>query len=72
MGRAVSLAHPLGCTPRLDHREVCADIVQMIAAGAFASARYTIDAHGFAPGNYTLHIEGVLTVPVTVSPQTPA
>jgi hypothetical protein len=71
-GRAVSLDHPLACTPRLDHSEVCADVVQSIPAGASVTVRYTIDAAGFAPGKYTLRIEGVLTVAVTVSPPTPA
>ena len=63
----VDLPHPLSCTPRLDHREVCPETVQQIASGQSASARYTIDAHGIAPGTYSLSIEGVLTVRVTVS-----
>jgi hypothetical protein len=41
--------------------------VQLINSGQSASAQYTIDAHGIAPGHYLLKIEGVLTVAVTVS-----
>jgi hypothetical protein len=63
----VTLPHPLSCTPRLDHGEMCAQAVQLISAGQSASATYTIDATGTTPGHYTLVIEGVLTVPVTVS-----
>jgi hypothetical protein len=63
----VNLPHPLSCTPRLDHGEVCAEVVQTIPAGGTATATYLIDARGIAPGNYTLQIEGVLTVLVTVS-----
>jgi hypothetical protein len=63
----VNLPHPLSCTPRLDHSEVCAEVVQTIQPGGAATATYLIDARGIAPGNYTLQIEGVLTVLVTVS-----
>jgi hypothetical protein len=63
----VTLPHPLACTPRLDHTGVCAEMVQLIGAGQSASAQYTIDAKGIAPGKYSLSIEGVLTVAVTVS-----
>jgi hypothetical protein len=63
----VNLPHPLSCTPRLDHSEVCAEVVQTIQPGGAATATYLIDARGVAPGNYTLQIEGVLTVLVTVS-----
>jgi hypothetical protein len=66
-GRSVSLSHRLTCTPRLDHGEVCADMVQLIGSHQSASADYTIDAAGFGPGSYTLTIEGVLTIDVTVS-----
>jgi hypothetical protein len=41
--------------------------VQVIAPGGSASATFSIDAHGVAEGTYQLRIEGVLTVPVTVS-----
>src|SRR4029077_2153826 len=64
--RIVNLPHPLSCTPRLDHTEVCTEMVQTIPAGGSATATYTIDARGIAPGNYALRIEGVLTVDVTV------
>ncbi len=64
---AAALPHPLSCTPRLDERGVCAQIVQLVGAGQSASATYTIDAHGIAPGVYALDVEGVLTVAVTVS-----
>jgi len=63
----VNLAHPLSCTPRLDHSEMCPEMVQQIASGQSASAQYTIDAKGIAKGTYSLSIEGVLTVRVTVS-----
>jgi hypothetical protein len=66
-GRSVSLSHPLSCTPRLDHGEVCADVVQLIGSHRSAGAHYTIDATGVVAGSYTLTIEGVLTVNVTVS-----
>jgi hypothetical protein len=65
--RAVDLPHPLACTPRLDHGETCAPEVQRIPAHTSATATFTIDATGVAPGAYTLSIEGVLTIPVTVS-----
>ncbi len=63
----VDLAHPLGCTPRLDHGEICAQMVQTIGPGQSAGAHFTIDATGVHAGSYTLVIEGVLTVRVTVS-----
>jgi hypothetical protein len=64
----VTLPHPLSCGPRLDHGEICPEVVQLVAHGTSAGAQYTIDAHGIAPGRYTLRIEGVLTVSVTVRP----
>jgi len=63
----VNLPHPLSCAPRLDHSEMCPEMVQQIASGQSASAQYTIDATGIAKGAYTVSIEGVLTVRVTVS-----
>lgn len=63
----VTLPHPLSCAPRLDHGEMCPEMVQLVGAGQAASANYTIDASGVAKGHYTLDIEGVLTVAVTVS-----
>jgi hypothetical protein len=63
----VTLPYPLSCTPRLDNGEMCPAMVQFIGAGQSASTRFTIDARGFAKGKYTLKIEGVLTVAVTVS-----
>lgn len=63
----VNLPHPLSCTPRLDHSEVCTEMLQTIPAGGSATATYTIDTNGISPGTYTLRIEGVLTVKVTVS-----
>jgi hypothetical protein len=63
----VNLPHPLACTPRLDHAEVCTEVLQTIQPGGSATATYAIDARGIAPGKYTLQIEGVLTVLVTVS-----
>ncbi len=63
----VTLAHPLSCTPRLDHGEMCPEMTQLIGSGQSAGAQFTIDAHGIAAGHYTLSIEGVLSIPVTVS-----
>jgi hypothetical protein len=63
----VTLPHPLSCTPRLQHDETCVEAVQTIAAGASASADLVIDATEVAPGHYTLNIEGVLSIAVTVS-----
>ena len=63
----VTLPHPLACTPRLDHGEVCPEMVQLISPGQSASAKYVIDASGIAKGRYTLTIEGVLTISVTVN-----
>jgi hypothetical protein len=63
----VTLPHPLSCAPHLDHSEACTQNVQLVSSGQSASAGYTIDAHGVAPGQYTLSIEGVFTVAVTVT-----
>jgi hypothetical protein len=63
----VTLPHPLSCAPRLDHSEVCPEVVQVISPQQSASAQYTIDARGVAAGHYTLRIEGVLTIDVTVT-----
>jgi hypothetical protein len=63
----VTLPYPLSCTPRLDNGEMCPAMVQLIGAGQSASTRFTIEARGVAKGKYTLKIEGVLTVAVTVS-----
>jgi hypothetical protein len=67
----VTLAHPLSCTPRLDHGEMCAQVVQTIASGRSAGATYVIDARDVAPGHYTLNVEGVLSIAVTVEAATP-
>jgi hypothetical protein len=63
----VTLPHPLACTPRLDGNGMCTEMAQIINSGASASAQYTIDAHGIAPGHYALRIEGALTIAVTVT-----
>ena len=63
----MTLPHPLACTPRLDHGEFCTEVVQLIGSGQSVTARYTIDASGIAKGHYSLQIEGVLTVTVTVN-----
>jgi len=63
----VTLPHPLACTPRLDHGEVCPEMVQLISSGQSVSAKYVIDANGIAKGHYTLTVEGVLTISETVS-----
>jgi hypothetical protein len=62
----VTLPHPLSCAPRLDDSEVCSETVQRIAPDASASATYRLDAHGIAPGTYSLSIEGLHTITVTV------
>ena len=67
----VTLPHPLSCTPRLDHHDVCAESVQLIGPGGSAAAQYAIDATGIAPGSYSLTIEGVLKITVTVTAATP-
>ena len=64
----VTLPHPLSCAPHLDHTEACTQNVQLVSSGQSASAGYTIDAHGVAPGHYTLRIEEVFTVGVSVTP----
>jgi cytoskeletal protein RodZ len=66
-GGVVSLPHPLSCPPRLQHDEVCEQMVQQVMPGTTATARYTIDAAGVAPGNYALNVEGVFTINVTVT-----
>jgi hypothetical protein len=66
----ITLPHPLACAPRLDHGEICPEVVQALTHGTSAGAQYTIDAHGIAPGHYALRIEGVLTVAVTVRRRT--
>jgi hypothetical protein len=63
----VTLPHPLACTPRIDNGDMCTEMVQVIGHGQSASAQYVIDATGIAPGHYSMRIEGVLTVSVTVS-----
>jgi hypothetical protein len=63
----VTLPHPLACTPRIDNSGMCTEMVQLIGPGQSASAQYMIDATGIAPGHYSMRIEGVLTVSVTVS-----
>lgn len=65
--RPARLSHPLSCTPRITEDEICTQNVQLVGPGQSASATYTIDAHGVAPGLYTLRVEGVLTISVTVS-----
>jgi len=64
----VTLPHPLSCAPRLDHSEMCAQVVQIIPAGGSERAIYTIDANRIAVGTYQLRIEDALTIPVTVTP----
>ncbi len=65
--RVVEMPHSLACIPRLDHGETCAPEIQRIVAGGSATVMLTVDAHGVAPGPYTLTIETVLTIPVTVT-----
>jgi hypothetical protein len=64
----IALPHPLSCTPRLDHGEMCAQVTQEIGAGQSAHATYTIDATDFGPGSYTLNVEELVTINVTVTP----
>jgi hypothetical protein len=63
----VTLPHPLSCAPTLDGSGVCAEMAQLIAPGASAHADYVIDAHYVAPGAYTLNVEGVWKIAVTVT-----
>jgi hypothetical protein len=63
----VSLPHPLSCAPTLQHDEVCPEMVQMIASGATARASFVVDATNVEPGVYTLSIEGVRNITVTVT-----
>jgi hypothetical protein len=63
----VNLPHPLSCAPRLQHDEVCPEMVQMIAPGATARASIVVDATDVAPGSYTLSIEDARTMTVTVT-----
>ncbi len=65
--RPARLSHPLSCTPRINEDEICTQNVQLVGPGQSVSATYTIDARGVAPGLYTLRVEGVLTISVTVS-----
>src|SRR4051794_2386851 len=64
----VTLPHSLSCVPRIDHSEVCAEVAQIIPARSNVGARYTIDATKVKPGSYTLSIEGLRTIRVTVTP----
>jgi hypothetical protein len=50
---------------------MCAQVVQTIASGRSAGATYVIDARDVAPGHYTLNVEGVLSIAVTVEAATP-
>jgi hypothetical protein len=63
----ITLPWPLSCAPQLDGGGVCPAVAQLLAPGTSASATYVIDATGIAAGNYTLTIEGVLKIPVTVT-----
>ncbi|HEV7524436.1 MAG TPA: hypothetical protein VGP92_05690 [Acidimicrobiia bacterium] len=63
----VTLPHPLGCAPRLDGQGVCTEMAQLVGPGATASANLTLDATGIAAGHYSISIEGVLTIAVTVT-----
>ena len=69
--RDVAMPHPLSCAPRIDGSELCADMVQLVAPHATVTQRYTIDATGIAPGHYTMRVEGVLKIAVTVAASTP-
>lgn len=63
----VTLGVPLSCAPRLQNDGICPQVAQLVQPGTTASATYTIDANGVAPGNYTLTIEGVWKIRVTVT-----
>ncbi len=64
---SITLPHPLSCAPTLDNSGMCSEIAQIIPAGGTVSVMYSLDAN-VAPGNYTLDIEGVLKIPVDVTP----
>lgn len=63
----VALPRPLSCVPRLQHDEVCVQVVQYVAPDQTVNATWPIDATGVAPGVYTLDVEGVRTIEVTVT-----
>jgi hypothetical protein len=62
----VALAHPLACAPKLDHSEICTEVLQIIGPGATVSASYTI-ATDIGPGLFGLNVGGVHNIPVTVT-----
>jgi hypothetical protein len=63
----VTLPHPLSCTPRLQHDEVCPEMAQRVGPHQIAGTIYVLDATGVAPGVYRLKLEGVRPLTVTVT-----
>jgi hypothetical protein len=63
----VTLPHPLSCTPRLQHDEVCPEMAQLVGPHQIAGTIYVLDATGVAPGVYRLKLEGVRPLTVTVT-----
>ena len=63
----VTLPVPLSCAPRLHHDEVCPEMAQLVNPGETANATYTIDATGVKRGTYTLKVEGIAPITVTVA-----
>lgn len=67
-GAVIQLPHPISCTPKLDHSEMCPQMIQYVGPGQTVGATYEIDARTAKPGKYTLLIAGVKSVDVQVTP----
>jgi hypothetical protein len=63
----VTLPVPLSCELRLQHDEVCPQMAQLINPGETANAAFRIIAVDVKPGTYTLNVEGVYPITVTVT-----
>ena len=46
---------------------MCTEMAQILAPGESATADYKVDGGEVPPGNYTLDVEGVLKIKVTVT-----
>jgi hypothetical protein len=63
----ITLPQPLACAPTLSGNGMCTAMAQILAPGETATAHYKIDGGEVSPGNYTLSVEGVLSIKVTVT-----
>ncbi len=63
----ITLPHPLACTPTLRGDGMCTEMAQILRPGESATAQYKVDGSEVPPGNYTLDVEGVLKIKVTVT-----